>query len=711
MKKHISSLFLALSVGLLATLCWMASCKKDFLYPHSDSVQDEKLVFSTPGDAYKVLMGEYDLWRDTYNGLFYDLDVVGSDIEHHPEAYTSQIRHVPEYLYASPLAIDFSDAVGAWANLYKIANRANVIMSAIAEKEEYKQAIQEDQATDWTQLYGEAAVFRAYCYFNLIRYFGDVPYFNEPITSLKQIDSSGLTSRFTVYDGEIASLEKAAPLMYQLGQNGVNAERFSGTFAEGLIGKMALYAAGYSLLRTDNSVDYGDVQFNKWGTTKWDAIYASPSGEKQKSYYQTAKKYLEMVTTNAGSAHLITTDPRGAGYDNPFQYNFQMNMDLKVSTGSLYEVGYKQGTGNSERPYAFGRPSNGGGSNAYPCKSYGQSRIFASFYYGGFDARDLRREVTAGVTVNSGSCSEVLVDFNPGSRQKGGLPNNKWDESRMANPYTAKQRLSGVNWPQMRMADVWLMLAEVDADLGDEGDAKEALRQVRSRAFTAQDQQVMVTNYIAGLSGDALKDAIQQERALELCGEGFRRYDLIRTGKLPEAIHDLRQRNSAMINGLETQGYYTFPNGNTISNYIWVKKVNVADYGMDKMLTTQCEVPESDPTYSIRHPGWRGNCDLWTSQGFTATSGNRNLALRGIDHYIDPNSAEATALEADGYVKTPWAINIVNNKDQYLNDLFKGYTEADYSAGTPPRYLLPLGSETIAQSNGFIKNGYGFSQQ
>lgn len=711
MRKHKSPLFLLLSTGLIAGLCWMASCKRDFLNVQSLSNVDQAFVFSSPAEAYKVVMGEYDLWRDAYNNLFYDLDVVGSDIEHHPECYSCQLRHVPEYLYASDFSINFSDAITVWGNLYKIANRANLIMDAISQKDDYKKAVAAGKANDWTQLYGEAAVFRAYSYFNLIRYFGDLPYFDKPIFNASQTDSARLTSRFKIYDSEIANLEKVAPLMYQLGQNGINAERFSATFAEALIGKMALYASGYSLLRMDNSVDYGDVKFKQWGTTKWNAMYASPTGAKQQSYFQTAQKYLQMVANGSGSAHLITTDPRGTGYDNPFQYNFQMNMNLQVSPASLYEVGYTQGVGNSERPYAFGRPSDGGNSNDFPCKSYGQSRIYASFYYGGYDAKDLRRDVTVGVTANSGSCSEVLINFDPGSREKGGLTNNKWDESRMESPYTAKKRSSGINWPQMRMDDVLLMLAEVDADLGDEGGAKGALTQVRNRAFLPEDRQTEVTDYIGALSGDALKDAIQQERALELCGEGYRRNDLIRTGKLPEAIYNLRQTNAAMINGLQANGYYTFPNGNTISNYLWVKKVNVADYGMTNMLTTQCEVGSTDPTYPIRHPGWRGNCDLWTAEGFTPTTGNRNLAIRGMDHYIDPNGLEAAALELQGYVKTPWAINILNNKEQYLTDVFKGYTDADYSAGVPPRYLLPLSSETIAQSHGLITNGYGFPQQ
>ncbi|MGE4585967.1 MAG: RagB/SusD family nutrient uptake outer membrane protein [Mangrovibacterium sp.] len=696
---------------LYTTLAFMlilfTACQDDYLDVSSPSSVDQDFVFSSPDEAYKVVVGCYNIWRECNNGLFYDLDVVGSDAEYHPETYDAQLRHIPEGLYASEISIDYSNAVGAWEDLYQVANRANIIMEAIGEKDEYVNAVAEGKANDWTQLYGEAAVFRAYAYHNLIRYFGDVPHFSVAIYSTSQTDSTACTSRDEIYDFEISELMRVEPLMYRLGEGGINAERFSRTFAQGLIGKMALFAGGYSLRRTD--FDYGNVTFEQIGTERWNAKYVRRTD--YQDYYEIAKTYLEACVSNSGSAYLITSDDRGAGFNNPFQRNYQYNMDLEVSPESLYEVGCTRAQGNSERPYAFGRPSGGGNSNAYPCKNYGQSRLQTSFYYGEFDPLDMRRDVTATVTANSGSCSERLVSFVPGSREKGGLPNNKWDESRMSDPYTASRRQSGVNWPQMRMADVILMLAEVYAELGQDGAAREELKKVRSRAFPAEYQQDKVNTYVAGLSGDALKEAIQQERKFEFAGEGFRRYDLIRTGKMPEKIKEVRDEQEAMVNGLKTQGYYTFENGNTISSYIWVKAVNVADLGMSNMLTTQCDVDESDSTYPVKYPSWRGNCDLWEDNGFTASSGERSLAIKGLFRYIDPDGAEAAALEAEGYEKTVWGINIVNNEDQYTSDIFKGYPDEFYTGGVPPRYLLPLSSETISKSNGLIANGYGFSQQ
>jgi starch-binding outer membrane protein, SusD/RagB family len=694
-------------LSIVAAIFLINSCNKDYLNVSSPSSVDQDFVFSDPSEAYKVLIGCYELWREGNNGLFYDIDVVGSDAECHPETYDAQTRHVPEGLYAAELTINFADAVNAWNLLYKVSNRANIIMEAIAQKADYQSAVASRKANAWTQLYGEAAVFRAYSYFHLIRYFGDVPYFQAAIFSTAQTDSARLVSRDVIYDGELANLKKAEVLMYKLGEGGITAERFSRTFAQGLIGKIALFAGGYGLRRTD--FDYGNVTFNQLGTEMWNAKYVRRTD--YKSYYDTARKYLLECESNPGTAILITTDPRGAGYDNPFQYNYQLNMNLKVSTESLYEDGYTQGKGSCERPYAFGRPSGGGGSNAYPCKGYGQSRLSPAFYYGDYDTLDLRRDVTATVTSNSGACAEVLISFVPGSRDKGGLPNNKWDESRMPVPYTASQRNSGINWPQMRMADVILMLAEVDAELGLETDAKAELTKVRARAFPAAYQATKVTAYISALSGDALKEAIQQERKLEFAGEGFRRYDLIRTGKLPEKIKAVRDLQAAMVAGLTANGYYTFSNGTTISSFIYVKKVNVSSLGMTNMLTTQCTVAKTDPTWPVRFPSWRGNCDQWTALGYTNSTLTRNLAIQGLFRYINPAGPEAAALVTAGYVKTAWGSNIVANAGQYTTSVFKGYTDAYYSSGVPPRYLLPLNSETISKSNGLITNGYGFAQQ
>jgi hypothetical protein len=677
----------------------------DFIETTSPSNSDDDFVFSDGDEAFKVLAGGYEMLRVNAGRFFYDIDVVGSDAECHPEGYASQVRHVPEGLYATEITINYATSVNAWNDYYKLINLTNIIISKIEPMDLFQSAKASGTPNKLSHVYGEAVTLQAYAYGELIRFFGDVPL----ITAYKTFNSGGLVSRDEIYDYQIKALMDVEPLMFRIGEGGITAERFNRTYVQGLIGRLALFAGGYGLRRTD--FDYGDVSFTQIGIENWNAKYVRRTDYIK--YYEIAKTYLEACESNSGSAYLITTDNRGAAYNNPFQRNFQYNMDLAISPESLYELSETQGSsGNSERPYAFGRPSDGGSANAYPCKSYGQSRMYASFYYGDYDSTDLRRDVSITVTANSGACVEKLISFAPGSRSSGGLANNKWDESRMAKPYTASQRKSGINWPIMRMPDVFLMLAEVYAELGDEAKAKIELTKVRSRAFTTADQQTKVTDYIGSLSGDALKEAILQERKLEFAGEGFRRYDLIRTGKLPEKIKQLRDRQIAMVDGLRTNGYYTFPNGNTITAYIYVKSLNVSSLGMSKMLTLQCNVAETDQTFPAKFPSWRGNCDLWTAapNSFTASTGNRNLAIKGLFRYIDPNGTEAASLVTAGYVKTKWGQTIVENASQYTTDIFKGYPDNYYSSGIPPRYLFPLSAETVALSDSLITNGYGFGQ-
>lgn len=160
-------------------------------------------------------------------------------------------------------------------------------------------------------------------------------------------------------------------------------------------------------------------------------------------------------------------------------------MDETIADENVYEIPETRGK-QGERPYAFGRPSSGGGSAAYPCKNYGQSRFHAVYYYGDFDPNDMRRDVTCTVTGSTGDGSEKIIPFTMGSvANNGGIALNKWDENRQANPWVIKSRQAGINTPYMRFSDIILMLAEVKAALGDDASAKQYLSMVRNRAFAS----------------------------------------------------------------------------------------------------------------------------------------------------------------------------------------------------------------------------------
>ncbi|WP_370479165.1 RagB/SusD family nutrient uptake outer membrane protein [Tamlana flava] len=696
---------------LILTACVLVntSCDKDFLQVQAPSSVDDSFVFGTPDEAQKVLNGLYDIWHDLDKNLYYDVVSVGSDAEHHPEPYSAQARHIPMGLFPVPYDINDGNSLNTWNEGYEIIARANIMMAAIEGKPEYQQALTSGVANDWTDLYGQALCHRATNFKLLISYFGDVPYYTYPITSTAQTDTLGYTVRDKIYDGEIAALKKAAPLMYNLGENGRTAEIFSGSYAYYLTARLAFDAAGFQLRRTD--FDYEGISFEQWGqeSSEWKAKYVRNSN--WQSYMATAKEYFLETLNNLGSAYLIETDDRGPQFDNPFQRNFQYLLDLEISPESLFECGYTRFQ-NSDWPYSWGRPSGGAGSNDHPNKAYGQGRINPYYVYNDFDPADKRRDVTACFTGNTGKAGEILMSWVRGNRERGGLASNKFDESRMADPPVFSQRRSGVNWQQVRLGEVMLDLAYAAAATGDETTAKTYFKKVRSRAFSSANQATMVNSYVDAMSGQILLEGIEQELKLEMGGEGKRRWDTILFGTFPKHIQEMRDNMRAMIAGLETDGYYTFSNGVQISSYIFTKKVKIKDVdpSLDLMTYQTPEgLSESDPTYPVLVPGWRGTSNQWGDYLATLTPELQmnHIAQHGMFRYIDPASVEGLALLADGYQLSPWGINLVNNKAEYTDDFFLGYPDGSYAAGVPPRYIMPLGYTTLSTSNGNLTQGYG----
>ena len=289
---------------------------------------------------------------------------------------------------------------------------------------------------------------------------------------------------------------------------------------------------------------------------------------------------------------------------------------------------------------------------------------------------------------SDGKGTEALINFKSGSRLSGGIACNKWDENRVTpEPYTVKQRNTGMNYQMRRIENVMMMLAEADVALGETGEALTLINQLRSRAG------------VANISS-ATMEAVEQEVKREFVGEGDIRWAQIRMGVFTDRAKQVRADIKTMIAGLEKDGYYTFPNGRTISNYVWTKLVAAPACGMLTM-----DRVEGDPA---QVPGWRGVYDYSkTSVASIVVGTEHNLAIKGLYEYIDPNGAEAAALEADGYTKQNWGIDIVAGKDQLWDyNILSGITLTDV-----PLYFHPIPATTISQSEGQVTNGYGLPQQ
>lgn len=107
----------------------------------------------------------------------------------------------------------------------------------------------------------------------------------------------------------------------------------------------------------------------------------------------------------------------------------------------------------------------------------------------------------------------------------------------------------GINYRLWRYADVLLMLAECENELGNSSDALDYLNQIRNRTSVSMPEygsaEMDAAGYPVGTKDQILK-AIQHERFIELAGEEIRNIDILRwraNGKLAEEPIDYFQQD------------------------------------------------------------------------------------------------------------------------------------------------------------------------
>jgi hypothetical protein len=100
----------------------------------------------------------------------------------------------------------------------------------------------------------------------------------------------------------------------------------------------------------------------------------------------------------------------------------------------------------------------------------------------------------------------------------------------------ATNRTSGINYLVMRLADVYLMYAEVMNKLNNNTVAEEYMNKVRRRAYGFNYNTPTPSVDYTGLPAIQLRDSIREERFRELFAEGHRWYDIVRWGIVQEEV-------------------------------------------------------------------------------------------------------------------------------------------------------------------------------
>lgn len=156
----------------------------------------------------------------------------------------------------------------------------------------------------------------------------------------------------------------------------------------------------------------------------------------------------------------------------------------------------------------FSYPINQGGG------SYQADSLYARSYLPG----DYRKQVTI-ITQKVNPANGALVLSRTGPHV-----DKYWD------PDPCGSGASRNNFMVIRYADVLLMYAEALNEVnGPSAAAYDAINQVRARARNGN--PAANPQDLSGLSQDQFRDSVLQERGWELCYEGHRRWDLLRTGR------------------------------------------------------------------------------------------------------------------------------------------------------------------------------------
>ena len=623
----------------------MVSCQ-DFLSANSPSTVDADFVFSDYTTAKTVMLGAFNTVTGSFtSGLPTNLDCIGSDTDRCSIGIVADLVGASLLYGGNPAyAVEEFNIDGAfkgyWNTYYSALAKANQVISNILALPDIDNILA-TAPNDWSDLLGQAYCMRATMYYEIVMHWGDCIYYSE--NEVGQ-DLKELTNRDLVIEREIAAVEKAEKWMYAMGEQNHLPDQMTRNYADGLIGRLCFMAAAYQTRRTDLGSDFyvnEDGQaysYDVWGTDPArNAAYGRRSD--WKSFYAKAIPYLEKAVNQPAGVKLTTVDPRsdkeGRTYGNPFQYYFEQLSKCVMPEESIFEWSIKAENGGSRIAYNFGRGSDGGG-NAYPPKSNAQSSSYPEIYYGLFDPQDLRRDASLNVTGSHGNGTEKLYNYQLNNKIGLGIGMNKYDLNRQDNP-DARQLFSGINYIYMRQADVILMLAEAYAVNGDNAKATTELRKIHDRAFPAAVRDAKFAELLDSVNGD-LYEAIIKERSLEFIGETLRRWDLIRTGKLPQVSVEFRQTLINHMADMKNNGFVKFDNGNVFPAWIWTKMMD-AKKVLGYRLTAQC--PEGlDPTsdkYALLFPSWRGQHDDWVSvavedgkDASTIVQDNTNVAIHGI---------------------------------------------------------------------------------
>lgn len=375
----------------------------------------------------------------------------------------------------------------AWAGLYKYISRCNYILESLNENTVLDTDVK-------NQFEGEARLMRALFYFELVRFYGEVPLVDKVI-SIDEGYSLGKSSVEDIYNFIVSDMKSAEGLLPDV-KPSANPNRLTELAAKGFLGKVYVFRCGYPLNK------------DEWGL---------------------AATELKAVLDGIGNAGF---------FDN---YSDIFDINNEGGEQAIFSIGCKSGSEGEGNPFPTRNTPNDikSGTDSLMLQ-YGGSpfRLFLDNYIleSMFDEPgDLRSSYTIQKKYINTSLDTITNQPFCRKYRSGTLAAaNDWD----------------IDWILLRYTDVYMLYAEAQYHQNEKTEALNILNKVRERAGLTDLEATDID------TEDEFVDVLLRERRKEFCFENQRWFDLVRTDKALEIMEPFLSYYGSGANFTSRDQYY-----------------------------------------------------------------------------------------------------------------------------------------------------------
>jgi len=468
---------------LVAAATVFSGCE-DFLEEKPKSNITTKNFYQTEEDAVAATNAIYDyltvgtdgLFEKSFGGVFFNDFWVISELMS-DNAYSTMSNVDFQHLSNFNLDVTNQSVLRLWQDYYNTVNACNTVLARVP-------GIDMNPSRK-EQLLAEARFFRGLLYFDMIRWWGDVPFKTKPTTDLSGFYQQR-EDKTLIYEQVIEDLNWAREHFMEGYRDGLG--RPEPMTAEALLARVYLTRGMASDSNQDlqKAVDKADKVISQGDYSLWD-------------------DYKEIFKLdNAHDGEIILGINFSASLSEGFKAN-QMLVRLLPSGLERNNEGPRNGKG-------WERPTEN--------------------LYNSFDERDRRKDVTF---ISSYTYSDGVTEtFDPHFAKY-------WD--REAEP---RGHPSDADFIYLRLAEMYLIKAEAlnEINQGPTSEAYQAINTIRERARFDGNQEQNILPDLSGLNYQEFREAVLSERQREFAMEGHRWFDLKRFGVLEEKVEASSKENA-----------------------------------------------------------------------------------------------------------------------------------------------------------------------